>query len=454
MSIYFLLIGKCRNIKLLINHINNIFFEHKISINLLLSSDLLETEKNYINQKFDINTVIKKNNVDTISFVNDDMYEKNHLKYLYKLSISQKYLKSGFDYYILTRTDIVFNDIKFLEYIENDSIYFSSKINNTNIDTTNSINDHIIITKNIEKLELLKYIYSSNYQFNEKLLYDYLTENRITYQLIDINYKLILSYCNIIAISGDSGSGKSTLLHELQAILGNKNTLKLETDRYHKWERGDEQYKKFTHLNPYANHLEKMTNDVFDLKIGNNIYSVDYDHSTGKFTQIEKIESTPCVVLCGLHTLYVNKINEILNIKIFMDTDRELIKKWKIKRDIDERGYSMEKIIKQINERESDYILYINNQKNNADIIINFYEVNDELKCKMKISNNIYMILSLYLIRMKYDVNTELEFELQNINCEDKIGEFINNKKIELCICHKNNYYSEIQLFFLNLIYN
>ena len=36
----------------------------------------------------------------------------------------------------------------------------------------------------------------------------------------------------------------------------------------------------------------KMKNDVFDLKIGNDIYQVDYDHSSGQFTDKKFGEAT------------------------------------------------------------------------------------------------------------------------------------------------------------------
>ena len=80
-------------------------------------------------------------------------------------------------------------------------------------------------------------------------------------------------------------------------------------------------------------------------------------------------------------------MNELLNLKIFLDTDRELIKKWKIERDVNERGYSLEKVLKQIESREKDYNEYILKQKENADIIIQFYEANKKLECNFIIQN-------------------------------------------------------------------
>jgi uridine kinase len=114
-----------------------------------------------------------------------------------------------------------------------------------------------------------------------------------------------------------------------------------------------------------------MQQDVFDLIIGNNIYQVDYDHKTGKFTDKELIESKDNIIVCGLHSLYIEET--IINLKIYIDTDENLRLPWKISRDIKKRGYSIEKIMEQINNRKEDFNKYILPQKNIADIIINFY---------------------------------------------------------------------------------
>ncbi len=349
MKVYILLIGQPRNINIIIDNINNLFTEYDISINLVFNSNYDTQDNIYINSKIDLSSIIKKKNVNSLIITKEIEENKKFINYIKKIANSIKYIPKDYDYYILMRTDLYFNDIEFMKEIKDDILYLSNKLNNNKfLNVNNSINDQIIISKSYETILKLSNIDTNiQFEFGEILLFNYL--KNIKYKTIEINYKLILSYCNIISISGDSGSGKTTLLKVLNKLLGENNTLKLETDRYHKWERGDENYKKYTHLNPYANNLEKMSNDVFDLKIGNNIYAVDYDHTTGKFTQVEKIESSQCVILCGLHTLYIDKINDIIDLKIFMDTDRELIKKWKINRDMKERNHSLEKILKQIN---------------------------------------------------------------------------------------------------------
>ena len=100
-----------------------------------------------------------------------------------------------------------------------------------------------------------------------------------------------------------------------------------------------------------------MNKDVFDLQIGNSIYQVDYDHDSGKFTDKQFIENKENIIICGLHSLYLK--DNIVNLKIYMDIDNNVRIPWKIKRDIEKRGYSLEKIMKQIEEREEDFERYI-----------------------------------------------------------------------------------------------
>jgi len=262
-----------------------------------------------------------------------------------------------------------------------------------------------------------KFIHPYGY-VNETLLYHYLNTNNIQYELLDIDYIIVLSLCNTIAITGDSGSGKTMISNIIRNMFS--NSFVMECDRYHKWERGDKNWNDYTHLNPEANYITKMTTDVFDLKLGNSIYQIDYDHESGKFTDKTCIESKENIIVCGLHSLYLPK--NIVNLKIYMDTDDNLRIPWKIKRDVTKRGYTMDKIIAQLKDREGDFKKYIYPQKANADIIINFYtdtifdittfDINADLKILLKVG-----------IRKKYNVtNIVNNQEIANIDgCDEYI---------------------------------
>jgi len=384
-----------------------------------------------------------------IKDIHDDSF-RNSLNYARKIRDAVKIVENKYDLYFIIRTDLIIESFDF-EYIQDNILYFSNKnINQFTVNEPDRINDNIIITKSYELLyrfsELYEYtINNSNYL--DVVLYKFVNLNKLDYNLIDIEYKLILSRCNIIAIAGDSGSGKSTLLKALSPLFHDKHILSLETDRYHKWERGNDNYQKYTHLNPYANHIEKMYEDVYNLKIGNDIYQVDYDHHTGKFTSKEEIKSRENILICGLHTLYDNKMKELVDIKIYVDTDRELLKKWKIQRDVTERGYSMEKVLAQILFREKDYQEHILVQKEKSDIIINFYEDSEnKIQCNLIINNKDFINKILKnLVELKYAIVFLKDGCIINLKNDIFVdNDIINNIFDENKDIFKSNYYKEI----------
>lgn len=175
----------------------------------------------------------------------------------------------------------------------------------------------------------------------------------------------------IIGIAGDSGSGKTTLAKAIENCLG--DVLLFECDRYHKWERGNENWNKYTHLNPSANNLSDMYDDVIKLRAGYKIWARDYSHDSGTFTNHKLIVPTGKLIVLGLHTL-THPIHNLFDLTIFMDTDQDLKRHWKVNRDVKERGYSLNEVLEKIKKREGDYIRYILPQKNNADLVIRFNE--------------------------------------------------------------------------------
>lgn len=252
---------------------------------------------------------------------------------------------------------------------------------------------------------------------NETLLYHYLMTLQIPYELVDINFIVILSLCNTIAITGDSGSGKTTISNILKELFD--NSFILECDRYHKWERDHEQWCNYTHLNPEANYITKMQKDVFDLKIGKQIFQVDYDHNTGKFTDKNKIESAENIIVCGLHSLYLSET--IVDLKIYMDTDDNLRIPWKIKRDMKKRGYSVEKIMEQIRMRDEDFKKYILPQKKEADMIIHLFtdKLFDMSLFDLQEEYNVYFKIG---IHTRYNINNiihTLNSDIEKLTTEE-----------------------------------
>jgi uridine kinase len=213
----------------------------------------------------------------------------------------------------------------------------------------------------------------------------------------------------IIGIGGDSGVGKTTLLNNLQNLLGDK-LLQIEGDGEHKWERGDENWSKFTHLDPKANHIHKQSEAIFSLKHNEIIFRSEYEHSNGKFSKPKKVKPKEFIVIAGLHPFYLPKLRKNVDFKIYIDTDESLRRHWKIIRDTKKRGYSTEKILEQIESRMEDAGKYIYPQKEFADMIIKYYPVNSFILG----GENQAIILGLNLT---FDANIHVEDILDKLNC-------------------------------------
>lgn len=182
-----------------------------------------------------------------------------------------------------------------------------------------------------------------------------------------------------IGIAGDSGSGKDTLSDSLESLIGSHSVVKLSGDDYHRWDRHGPMWQVLTHLNPMANDLHSFSNDLFTLLDGKPIYQRHYDHKTGKMTKPIITKSNQFILVSGLHTFTLPIVRSACDLKIFLDIDEELRKFFKIKRDVFERGHTLDRVISSIEDRKKDSKMFIDPQSSHADILISLKSLNKNL---------------------------------------------------------------------------
>lgn len=180
----------------------------------------------------------------------------------------------------------------------------------------------------------------------------------------------------LIGIGGDSGTGKSVLSDSLQQLFGVSNTVVVHGDDMHRWERGHEKWNTLTHLNPQANWLHKDLSQLMDLKAGRKIFRRHYDHNTGKFTKPYVVQSNKIVIYEGLHTFYLKGASVVYDLKIFLKPSEALRRYWKVKRDVNNRGYDSDKVLESIEKRMGDSLSHILNQEESADIVFSIINRN------------------------------------------------------------------------------
>lgn len=480
MRVALLIAGYLRNYKKNVDYIKNEIINkfHNVDTYIHITTDENNEDKyfNNINDsdiKYIINELKPKSCL-IESNVNFSYNKKinntlNHWYKLYKLNelkkINEHDLKYEYDLVIRLRPDLNIESTDIFDNIEKNKLYIpiDSKIDKSKLLNENdkyicdslAYGDNKIMNQYFNIFKNINHLISKHGYVSETILYHYLKYCNIDIEFKDIKYSFVLSKCNVFAICGDSGSGKSTISNILKDVF--QDSFKLECDRYHKWERGNDNWNKTTHLNPEANYITKMNEDVFNLKLGNEIYQVDYDHSTGKFTEKQLINPANNLIVCGLHSLYVK--DNIYNLKIYMDTDENVKNKWKVNRDVNERGYSIEKVLKTIEHRKEDFKQYIDPQKENADIIINFFtndniditdlktEFNLSLKISVNNNFNLFNILSeLTNKNIKFEKGSTKNFQTITFNNYENV-DLLSKYKLN----NRYDYYDYILFFILNL---
>ncbi len=182
-----------------------------------------------------------------------------------------------------------------------------------------------------------------------------------------------------IGIAGDSGAGKDTLADAIENLIGAHSVVKLSGDDYHRWDRNKPMWQVMTHTNPMANDLQSFSNDFFKLISGKSISQRHYDHTTGKMTKPFVVKSNQFIVVSGLHTLYLPIIRNTCDLKFYLDIDEDLRHFFKIRRDVHDRGHSLDKVLKSLAERLPDSKKFIHPQSKHADVIMSLSALNKEM---------------------------------------------------------------------------
>lgn len=231
----------------------------------------------------------------------------------------------------------------------------------------------------------------------------------------------------LIGVSGDSGSGKSTFTRGIRNLLGKDLVSTITLDSYHTEDR--ETRKKTGHLplDPAINRLSLAAEHFAALRKGETIMKPNYNHKTGKFDDPTEFTPTKIVILEGLHTMYLPEMRRNLDFTIYVDPARTVKWDWKIRRDVEKRGYDRADVMREILLREPLYKQYIDFQKVFAEIVIKI----DQSKFK-DADTDVY---SVRLIQRITDI------PLSGINMSFDLGAMMRKSRKPFSFEYRGDYY-------------
>ena len=156
----------------------------------------------------------------------------------------------------------------------------------------------------------------------------------------------------IIAISGGSGSGKSTLAEALIEAVAPLEASLFHEDAYY-WPRAH--YSEAVRADgidydhPASKDTAALVSDLATLKSGKPIAQPIYDyklHDRMADRHLE-IKPVPIVIFEGIHTLSIQEADELIDLRVYVDTPDDLRLARRIRRDVLERKRSVESVLSQ-----------------------------------------------------------------------------------------------------------
>ena len=154
----------------------------------------------------------------------------------------------------------------------------------------------------------------------------------------------------IIGVAGGTASGKSTLVKKLQEAFEGESVITLCHDYYYK-AHDDLSFEERTKLNydhPGAFDTDMMIEDIMKLKKGRSVFRPVYSFVNHNRTDKPvKVEPAQVIIIDGILILENRTLRELMDVKVYVDTDPDVRLGRRLLRDVQERGRSIESVLTQ-----------------------------------------------------------------------------------------------------------
>lgn len=178
----------------------------------------------------------------------------------------------------------------------------------------------------------------------------------------------------IIGVAGGSGSGKTTVANEIYRQFPEHSILMIEQDAYYK-DQADlpmEKRLKTNYDHPLAFDNDLLIHQLQALMSGSAVQKPVYDYANHtRSNEVISILPRDVIILEGIMILEDSRLRDLMDIKLFVDTDSDMRIIRRLMRDIKERGRTIDSVIDQYTSVVRPmHLQFIEPTKRYADIIV------------------------------------------------------------------------------------
>lgn len=201
----------------------------------------------------------------------------------------------------------------------------------------------------------------------------------------------------VIGVAGGSGSGKTFFLKCFLNHFKKEEISLLSQDDYY-YRVGHtmtaEENKLYNFDLPATIDNHQFLSDIKNLINGDTVFQKEYTfNNPNAEPKLLEIQPAPIVMVEGLFILHFVEIAEILDMKIFIDTNEDIALQRRLKRDLIERGYPKDDVLYKWNNHVmpafNDYLLPYKEQcdkiiSNNTNVAENIIEITNEISINLR----------------------------------------------------------------------
>jgi uridine kinase len=152
----------------------------------------------------------------------------------------------------------------------------------------------------------------------------------------------------IIGIAGGSGSGKTTVVKQIVKALPPHCAAVVPLDSYYNDTTGltPEERRQINFDHPDAFDWKLLTEQIKKLKNGEAIEQPTYSYiESNRLKETIHVEPKPVIIIEGIMALHYKKLRDMMDLKIFVDTDSDVRLMRNIRRDVVERGRTVDMVL-------------------------------------------------------------------------------------------------------------
>jgi uridine kinase len=178
----------------------------------------------------------------------------------------------------------------------------------------------------------------------------------------------------IIGVAGGTGSGKTTVATAILARVGAEHVACIPHDAY---------YRDLSHLppeerarinfdHPDALETEMLVEHVRALRAGRAVEVPVYDFTTHRRTQdTRRVKPAPVILVEGILVFAEPQLRDLFDVKLYIDTDADVRFIRRLRRDVKERGRTIDSICEQyLTTVRPMHLEFVEPSKRYADVII------------------------------------------------------------------------------------